>query len=45
MRHYQHKRRYLRLWRQAVGDGLRRNLRRDPATIIRDYPDDAPTAR
>lgn len=45
VRHYQHKRRYLRLWRQAVGDGLRRNLRRDPATIIRDYPDDAPTAR
>lgn len=45
VRHYHHKRRYLRLWYQAVSDGLRRDMSRAPATIIRDYPDDAPSTR
>lgn len=42
VRHYQQKHRYLRLWWQAVSDGLRRDLGRDPTTLIRDYSDDAP---
>ena len=42
VRHYRNKRRYLRLWWQAVRDGIRQDLSRDPATIIQQYQDDAP---
>ena len=41
-RHYHNKRRYLRLWWQAVRDGIRQDLTRDPAVIIQQYHDDAP---
>ena len=42
VRHYRNKRRYLRLWWQAVRDGIRQDLSRDPAIIIQQYQDDAP---
>ncbi|MDO4642717.1 MAG: glycosyltransferase [Cardiobacteriaceae bacterium] len=42
VRHYRHKRRYLRLWRLAVVDGLRQYLLRDPQMIMREFRDDAP---
>ena len=42
VRHYRNKRLYLRLWWQAVRDGIRQDLSRDPAIIIQQYQDDAP---
>ena len=42
VRHYRNKRRYLRLWWQAVRDGIRQDLSRDPAIIIQQYQDVAP---
>ena len=42
VRHYRNKRRYLRLWWQAVRDGIRQDLSRDPTTLIQQYQDDAP---
>lgn len=42
VRHYRNKRLYLRLWWQAVRDGIREDLSRDPAIIIQQYQDDAP---
>ena len=42
VRHYRNKRRYLHLWWQAVRDGIRQDLSRDPAIIIQQYQDDAP---
>ena len=42
VRHYRNKRRYLRLWWQAVRDGIRQDLSRDPAIIIQQYQDDVP---
>ena len=42
VRHYRNKRRYLRLWWQAVRDGIRQDLSRDPTTLIHQYQDDAP---
>ena len=38
-RHYRNKRLYLRLWWQAVRDGIRQDLTRDPAAIIEQYHD------
>ena len=42
VRHYRNKRLYLRLWWQAVRDGIRQDLSRDPTTLIQQYQDDAP---
>ena len=42
VRHYRNKRLYLRLWWQAVRDGIRQDWSRDPAIIIQQYQDDAP---
>ncbi len=42
VRHYRNKRRYLRLWWQAVRDGIRQDLSRAPTTLIQQYQDDAP---
>ena len=42
VRHYRNKRLYLRLWWQAVRDGIREDLSCDPAIIIQQYQDDAP---
>ena len=42
VRHYRNKRLYLRLWWQAVRDGIRQDLSRDPAIILQQYQDDAP---
>ena len=42
VRHYRNKRLYLRLWWQAVRDGIRQDLSLDPAIIIQQYQDDAP---
>ena len=39
VRHYRAKRLYLRLWWQAVRDGIRQDLTRAPAAIIEQYHD------